>query len=106
MDFEMSEWCQKLGLNYSHIPVIVNGDINKEALKSIHSLLSDLGEGKKFIIHCASGARSAMALTAHFIFSDSCKVSKLPVLAEQLGLSKPEMLTRLFQVMGLDLSTY
>lgn len=105
LDFEMSELCQKLDLNYNNIPVIINGDINKEALNSIHKLLSHSEEEKKFVIHCASGARSAMALTAHFIFSNSYKASELPALAEQLGLSKPEMLMSLFQVMDVDLST-
>ena len=105
LDFEMSELCHKLSLNYNNIPVIVDGGISKEALQTIHSLLSNSKEEKKFVIHCASGARSAMALIAHFIFSNSYKTSELPALAEQLGLSKPEMLMRLFQVMGVDLSS-
>ena len=100
LDFEMSELCQKLGLDYNHIPVIVNGDIDKAALRKIHDLLSSSDQEKRFVIHCASGARSMVALMAHFLFSDSHKLEEFPALAKSLGLKQPQMLTRLFQVMA------
>ena len=104
LDFEMSEVCETLGLNYNHIPVIVKGDIDKESLQKIHVLLSSSDKEKRFVLHCASGARSVIALIAHFILSDSHKVDEIPALAEKLGLLQPKMLIRLFQVMDLDLS--
>ena len=98
LDFEMSDLCQKLGLDYNHIPVIVNGDIDKEALKKIHDLFSDSNQEKRFVIHCASGTRSILALMAHFLFSNSHKRDELPSLAEALGLKQPQILARLLQV--------
>ena len=102
LDFEMSEICQKLGLNYNNTPIIVDGNIDKTALEKVHALLSGLAEEKKCVIHCASGTRAIMALIAHFVFSNSYEISELPILAGELGLSKPQMLSRLFQALNLS----
>lgn len=101
LEFNMSKICQTLALNYNHIPVIVKGDISKEALEEVHTLLSNAD--KKFVIHCASGARSVIALIAHFIFLNGYKTSELPSLAEELGLYQLKMLNRLFQIMNINL---
>ena len=102
LEFDVPKICQELALNYNHIPVIVDGDIDKEALKKVHKLLSTVDEEQKFVIHCASGARSVAALIAHFIFSNSHQASELPALAEKLGLYHEKMLNRLFEVMDID----
>ena len=102
LDFEMSETCQTLGLNYNNTPIIVDGNIDKTALEKVHALLSGLDEDKKCVIHCASGTRAIMALIAHFVFSKSYEISELPALAGELGLSKPQMLSRLFQALNLS----
>ena len=103
LGFEMSETCQKLGLDYNNTPIIINGNIDKTALEKIHTLLSDADKEKRFVIHCAAGTRAIMALIAHFIFANSYKISELPILAKELGLSKPQVLSRLFQTLEVDL---
>ena len=100
LEFDFFEICQKLGLKYSHIPVIVDGDINKESLEQIHDLLSNKERGSKYVLHCASGARSAIALMSHFLFSKSCTIDELPDLAESFGLYQFKMLDRLTQIMS------
>ena len=95
LDFEMPHLCEKLSLDYSHIPIIVNGFVNKQALQKVHELLNSSPE-KKIVIHCASGARSALALMAHFLFSGRYKKEELSDLAQPLGLNSPQMLTRLY----------
>ena len=102
LDFDMSEICKRLGLNYIHIPVIVKGDISKEALTKIHELFLKAGGDQRFVIHCASGARSVIALIAHFVFSsEKPEIDELSILAEELGLYQKKMLDRLFQIMNL-----
>ena len=102
LDFDTPEICKTLGLNYIPVPVIVKGDINKEALIKIHDLFSKTAEDQKFVVHCASGARSVIALIAHFIFSSkNPEVNELSVMAEELGLYQGKMLDRLFQIMNL-----
>ena len=96
LDFKASELCQKLDLNYNHIPIIINGELNKEALKKIHTLLSK-DEECRFVIHCASGTRSMMVLIAHFVFSKNYKQDELFFVAKELG-CQPLMLERIFQV--------
>ena len=103
LDFDISEACRELALNYSHIPIIVNRNIDKKALEAIHDLLSKAGKKQKFVIHCASGARSTIALLSHFILSKSHEVSQIPTLAEELNLYQPQALARLFQVLEVNL---
>ena len=103
LDFDISEACKELALNYRHIPIIVNRNIDKKALERIHNLLSDAGKQKKFVIHCASGARSTIALLSHFILSNKYEISDIPTLAEELDLYQPEALARLFQALGVTL---
>ncbi|MDE0092702.1 MAG: sulfur transferase domain-containing protein [Oligoflexia bacterium] len=95
LDFEMSGLCEKLSLDYSHIPIIVNSNFDKQALQQIHNLLNS-NPNKKWVIHCASGTRSALALIAHFLFLGRYKKDELSDLAQQLGLSSLQMLDRLY----------
>jgi len=103
LGFDMSKACGVLALSYSHIPIIVNRNIDKKALETIHDLLSKASEKQKFVIHCASGARSAIALLSHLILSKSYEVSQIPTLAEELDLYQPEALARLFRVLKVSL---
>lgn len=102
LDFNLSESCQNLGLKYRHIPVIVNGDIDKEALKQIHDLLSNKEKNNKYVIHCASGARSVLAVLAHLLFSKRWAVEDLPVVAGMFDFQQMNMLNRLAQIMSLE----
>ena len=95
LDFEMTPFCEELGLEYSHIPIIVNGEFDKTALQQIHELLSSQ-MNKKVVIHCASGKRSILALIAHFLFSKKHSKEELLLLAQQLGFDSQQMPEQLF----------
>lgn len=99
LTFDLPDTCKKLHLKYSHIPVIEGGNFNKEALDSVHCLLSD-SSGEKIIIHCASGMRSIMVLMAHLLLSKNYSPEELFPIAEEMGLSQPQMLVRLFQTLN------
>lgn len=97
LDFKMESCCQELALDYNHIPVIVDGNLNKASLKKIHELISQAGSELRFVIHCASGTRSSLVLMMHFLFSKSCQPEVLPLLAEKLEFNHPQMLLKLSQ---------
>ena len=88
-------FCEELGLEYSHIPIIVNGEFDKTTLQRIHELLSSQ-MNKKVVIHCASGKRSILALIAHFLFSKKHNKEELLLLAQQLGFDSQQMPVQLF----------
>ena len=95
LDYEMSSSCEKLDLDYNHIPIILNGEFNKPALQQIHELLNS-SPNKKIVIHCASGKRSILALIAHFLLSEKHTKEELSNLAQELGFDSSQMLARLY----------
>ncbi|MCY4321554.1 MAG: sulfur transferase domain-containing protein [Bdellovibrionaceae bacterium] len=96
LDFELSDTCEQLGLEYNHIPIMKESEINGSALKETHHLL-DSKPNKKTIIHCASGKRSILALIAHLYLSKKQTKEDLSELAEELGINSPQMLARLYE---------
>ena len=98
LDFERPQLCEKLSLSYSHIPIMINGELDKQALQESHELLNSKKD-VKIVIHCASGARSAVALMAHFLFLKKYNKEEISGLAPQLGLNSPQMLSRLYETM-------
>ena len=97
LDFQMDEACGKLDIKYTLIPVFYEGDIDVTALKGVHKVLNS-DSYKKAVIHCASGRRAALALTAHLFYSKQCKLEDLPILANQLGLSSQKLIDRLSEL--------
>lgn len=95
VDFNMPLSCKKLGLEYNHIPIIMNGEFNKPALQQIHKLLSSHA-GKKIVIHCASGKRSILALIMHLFLLGKHTKEELSHLTQELGFDSPQMLARLY----------
>ena len=65
----------------------------------MHSILSDLKEEEKVVIHCAAGQRASVALIAFLIKSGKIAKEAAPELAENLGLKKPDMLNRLLEIL-------
>ena len=100
LDFDLPVSCQNLGLKYYHIPVFANGDIDKAALKRNHELLSNSEGRNKYVLHCASGTRSALVLMSHLVFSKSWTISDLPHLAKTLDFHQDKLLGRLAQIMS------
>ena len=61
--FDMECACQDCHCSYAHIPIRFSGEIKKEAVSKVSSLISK--EKRKVILHCASGARSTLSLLGH-----------------------------------------
>ena len=95
IDFNMPSSCEKLGLEYNHIPIIINGEFNKAILERIHNLLNSQTD-KKTVIHCASGKRSVLALITHLFLSKKHTKEEISQLAQELNFDSPQMLARLF----------
>jgi len=94
LEFNSEELCEKLGIEYQVIPIMRDGDLSKEALEQVHSLLSS-GRSKKTVIHCAVGGRATLTLLAYLVLSKKCSLEDLPNLAQQLNFHSPQMLQRL-----------
>ena len=101
LNFKVPELCQKWGLDYNNIPVITKGDLDKDAFRKIHNLLSHSDKEKKFVIHCASGVRSILALIAHLIFSGDHNKEELTALSEEFNFKGSQMFQRLFELMDV-----
>lgn len=99
LDFKMEELCRSLGLSYQLLPVLKQGDLSKEAFQKIHEI-STSGGYKKIMIHCASGRRAVLALTACFFFSNQCRLEDLPETARQFDFESPKMISRLQELVA------
>ena len=100
LDFDISETVQGLSFQYHHIPIIKEGDLNKEALDKIHKLLSspDKKADGKTIIHCAAGQRASVALLVHLLQSGKVSAQSIAPVAFELGLQRKDLLTRILQI--------
>ena len=103
LDFDVPETVKKLGLQYHHIPVIKEGDLDKKALNQIHQILHSTGEGGtggKTVIHCAAGQRAAVALLVHLLQSGKLSASSAAPVAFDLGVQKEELISKVLEVVG------
>ena len=90
-------------LKFYYFPILKEGLWDKSALKSIHKLLSSAQKKQKFILHCASGTRSSLALLAHLIFSGKNQKQELLKLAHQLNVQNAPILPGFLQFMGQEI---
>ena len=67
----------------------------------VKSIFTHSDKEKKFVIHCASGARSVLALIAHLIFSGDHNREELTALSEEFGFKGSQMFQRLFELMDV-----
>ena len=104
LDFDISETVKGLNLQYHHIPIIKEGNLDKEALDQIHqTLLSGNGEKEvgKTLIHCAAGQRAAVALLVHLLQSGKVSAPSVAPLAFDLGIQREDLLSKVLEVVGV-----
>ena len=99
LDFNEALLMKEMNINYDNIPIIKEGIFQKDALESVNSILSHLKEEEKALIHCAAGQRASLALIAFLIKSKQIPKASAPLLAESLGLKRPELLVRLLEIL-------
>lgn len=101
LNFDVAKTVKELNFQYHHIPIMKEGDLDKEALDKIHHILratdGEKEEGK-VIIHCAAGQRAAVALLAHLLQSKKTSASSIAPLAFDLGVQREEFISRVLQI--------
>ena len=78
------------GLEYISLP-IVHGAVTTDTMKSMHQTLKKL-EGKKALLHCSSGNRTAAALIPYLMVDQKLEQEDAVDLAMSIGLRSAELM--------------
>jgi protein tyrosine phosphatase (PTP) superfamily phosphohydrolase (DUF442 family) len=78
------------GLEYISVP-IVHGAVTTATMKQMHSTLKWL-EGKKVLLHCSSGNRTAAALIPYMMIEKKMEQEDAVDLAMSIGLRSAELM--------------
>jgi protein tyrosine phosphatase (PTP) superfamily phosphohydrolase (DUF442 family) len=78
------------GLEYINLP-IVHGAVTTETMKQMHQALKRL-EGKKALLHCSSGNRTAAALIPYLMTEKKMEQDDAVDLAMSIGLRSAELM--------------
>jgi protein tyrosine phosphatase (PTP) superfamily phosphohydrolase (DUF442 family) len=78
------------GLEYVSLP-IVHGAVTPDTMKQIHQALKKL-EGRKALLHCSSGNRTAAGLIPYMMLEKGLKEEDAVEQAMQMGLRSAELM--------------
>jgi protein tyrosine phosphatase (PTP) superfamily phosphohydrolase (DUF442 family) len=78
------------GLEYISLP-IVHGAVTTDTMKQMHQTLKRL-EGKKALLHCSSGNRTAAALIPYLMLDKKMEQDDAADLAMSIGLRSAELM--------------
>ena len=78
------------GLEYVSLP-IVHGAVTTDTMKSMHQTLKKL-EGRKALLHCSSGNRTAAALIPYLMVDKKLEQEDAVDLAMSIGLRSAELM--------------
>jgi protein tyrosine phosphatase (PTP) superfamily phosphohydrolase (DUF442 family) len=78
------------GLEYHSLP-IVHGAVTLDTMKRMHEMAKRL-QGRKVLMHCSSGNRTAAALIPYFIIEKGLDEEEATEKAMQMGLRSAELL--------------
>jgi protein tyrosine phosphatase (PTP) superfamily phosphohydrolase (DUF442 family) len=78
------------GLEYHSLP-IVHGAVTLDTMKRMHEMAKRL-QGRKALMHCSSGNRTAAALIPYFIIEKGLDKEEATEQAMQMGLRSAELL--------------
>ncbi len=94
MDWDEAAEAENLGMTYYNVPVAAEGSgLDQEAMQTISRLAQQHGD-QKILLHCSSGNRAAAWLAVHLANDHGMTVEQSIALAQQAGLTKPNMETR------------
>lgn len=88
--FNESAVARSLGLEYINRP-IVPGTVTSDTIKQIHQTVKKL-EGRKALLHCASGNRTSAALLPYLMIDKKMSQDEAVDLAMKGGLRSAELL--------------
>ena len=86
------------GLEYISLP-IVHGAVTADTMKQMHQTLKKL-EGKKTLLHCSSGNRTAAALIPYLMIDKQMEQEDAADLAMSIGLRSAELMEIAVQYAG------
>ena len=78
------------GLEYISVP-IVHGAVTSDTMKQIHQTLKQL-EGRKALLHCSSGNRTAAALIPYLMIDKKMEQEDAVDMAMSIGLRSAELM--------------
>jgi len=78
------------GLEYISLP-IVHGAVTSDTMKQMHQTLKQL-EGRKALLHCSSGNRTAAALIPYLMVEQKMEQEDAVDLAMSIGLRSAELM--------------
>jgi protein tyrosine phosphatase (PTP) superfamily phosphohydrolase (DUF442 family) len=88
--FDEPDTVRGLGLEYVHIP-IVHGAVTTATMSQMHATLKKL-EGRKALLHCASGNRTSAALIPYLMIDKKMKQDEAVDVAMRGGLRSAELM--------------
>ena len=88
--FDEPAAARKAGLEYLSLP-IVHGAVTVDTMKRMHDMLRKLA-GKRALLHCSSGNRTAAALIAYLIKEDGMEEEEAVDVAMRSGLRSAELM--------------
>ncbi|HYU28339.1 MAG TPA: sulfur transferase domain-containing protein [Gemmatimonadales bacterium] len=88
--FDEPATARAAGLEYISLP-IVHGAVTTDTMKSMHETLKRL-EGKKALLHCSSGNRTAAALIPYLMVDKKMEHEDAVDLAMSIGLRSAELM--------------
>ena len=88
--FDEPATARAAGLEYISLP-IVHGAVTADTMKSMHLTLKKL-EGKKALLHCSSGNRTAAALIPYLMIDKKLEQDDAVDLAMSIGLRSAELM--------------
>jgi protein tyrosine phosphatase (PTP) superfamily phosphohydrolase (DUF442 family) len=96
--FDEPAVARSLGLEYVNIP-LVHGAVTKETMGQIHAKLKKL-EGRKTLLHCASGNRTSAALIPYLMIDKKMDQEEAVDTAMRGGLRSAELMELAIEYAG------
>ena len=88
--FDEPKVVREAGLQYVNLP-IVHGAVTLDTMKGMHDIAKQYA-GKKVLLHCSSGNRTAAALIPYFMIDKGMDEEAAADQAMQMGLRSAELL--------------
>jgi protein tyrosine phosphatase (PTP) superfamily phosphohydrolase (DUF442 family) len=96
--FDEPATARAAGLEYLSLP-IVHGAVTSDTMRQMHQVLKRL-EGKKALLHCSSGNRTAAALIPYLMIDKKMEQEDAVELAMSIGLRSAELMEIAVQYAG------
>ena len=88
LKFDPKTGAESLKLTYYHLPLLVNGKLDKTSIANIEStFMFHHKQGEKVLVYCSSGNRAAAWLATHFVSQHGLSIEKAINEGKASGLS-------------------